>query len=508
MDICSYEVFISYKRNTAKDFALHLKSGLEEEQINAFLDIVYIPKKFKGVTEWRKFRDTAILKSEVFLLIITDGIERSHEVAEELSSARQRGMECIFLIHEGLNQRIEISLRNETINLGDFNQTKFETSEDLLRRVLRILREPQNTFSLKEKAIASLNDTIKDKGKKSLIDRLRDKAVSTEEIVGRLEDYEVDFLRGNWFLKKKNYEKSLLLYDRALALKPDFVACIIQKGVLLEFMGKSEEAMVWFDKSIEITPTWEAFAFKGTLLNSLGRHEQAVNCYDKSIELKPTDSIFFNKGVALGVLGKRLEAIGSYEKAIEINPKSRESWNNKGFELYLLGKHNESIDCCNKVIEIEPAASVWSLRGLNFMFLNEMEEAKRCFDEAWKIERFPFAMVGLSEIHLLSGDAERGLEEARNALNLSTVVNTRILAWFLCIIGYYLTTANETAEMETKRLVDYLKVDRNIKLNEKDVSLLIPLIETKLGKQYKTRLLRLNLLLKKEISMEEYLEVT
>jgi hypothetical protein len=69
MATCTYKVFISYKRKTGEDFALHLREGLEEEQIRAFLDIRDIPKKFKGTTEWWKFRDRAILHSEVFLLV-------------------------------------------------------------------------------------------------------------------------------------------------------------------------------------------------------------------------------------------------------------------------------------------------------------------------------------------------------------------------------------------------------------------------------------------------------
>jgi hypothetical protein len=213
-----YKVFISYKRKTGEDFALHLKEGLDAEQISAFLDIKDIPRKLRGMSEWRKFRDKAISQSETFLLIITDGIETSSEVIKELTYANEKNIECVFFRHEGLQPKIVLNLGGRKINLANFNQTEFGTKEDLLRKALRILRETSRADTLREKVIPANSPVFARQNKGGLIGELLKKAVSTEEIVGKLEDHEVDFLRGRWFFSNKDYDKALTLFDRARAI--------------------------------------------------------------------------------------------------------------------------------------------------------------------------------------------------------------------------------------------------------------------------------------------------
>lgn len=138
----AFKLFISYRRDTGRDFAVHLREGLERERIPAFLDIIDIPRKFKGKEEWAKFRDNAILESEIFLLIITDGIENSMEVLKEIALARGKDdMSFVYLRHQGLRPDIVLDLKSEKLELGNFNQIEFETKEDLLRKVLRSLEE-------------------------------------------------------------------------------------------------------------------------------------------------------------------------------------------------------------------------------------------------------------------------------------------------------------------------------------------------------------------------------
>jgi hypothetical protein len=139
----TYKVFISYKRKTGEDFALHLKDGLEAEGIRAFLDIKDIPKIFKEHDEWWKHRDNALGNSEVFLLIITDGIETSREVSKEISLATTNKMNCIYFRHMALQPHIVVNLGNTKLDLGDLNQIEFDTKEDLLRKALRYLSMPR-----------------------------------------------------------------------------------------------------------------------------------------------------------------------------------------------------------------------------------------------------------------------------------------------------------------------------------------------------------------------------
>jgi len=503
----TYRVFISYKRRTGEDFARHLKEGLEAERISAFLDIKDIPKKFKGMSEWWRIRDEAISQSEVFLLIITDGIETSPEVAKELEYAcAQKNIEFVFLRHKGLQPQIMMDLGEKRLNLKDFEQTEFETKEDLLRQALRILRETPIIGKLREKTIPVTSSAFSEgKGAKGFAEELLKKAVSTEEIVGRLEDYEVDFLRGRWFSKNKNYEKALTHFDRVLALKPDFLPCMIEKSIALEALGKHDEAITWLDKAIELKPTFIAFALKGTILDSLKRYEQAIDSYDRAMELGSSAYVYYNKGVALDSLGRYSEAITCYEKAIEMDPSDASYWHNKAFALFKVKRFQEVVPYCDKALEITPTAPSWLLKGLAYAYLGKMNEAKGCFEEALKIEMVPVALIYLSETLLIIGDWREGLATADKAFYFSKTPNERAFSWFLRIAACYLGKETKKALNETKLFVDFLRLEKGVKIGD-DVSLMIPTIEKKLEEENKSTMLSLVSLLKKEIGLEDFLK--
>ena len=135
-----YKVFIAYRRDTGLDFAEHLRSGLERERISAFLDLVDIPKEFKGKQTWIKTRNDAIKKSEKFLLIVTHGVETSRELIKEIQIARDSDRTFLVYRYHTLNPQITIKLENEIMDLGDFQQIGFDSKEDLLRKVLTALR--------------------------------------------------------------------------------------------------------------------------------------------------------------------------------------------------------------------------------------------------------------------------------------------------------------------------------------------------------------------------------
>jgi len=128
-----FDVFICYKKSSAKDFADHLKSGLEELGLHSFIDSKDIPQMVTGKVEWAQIRDRALEESRVFILIITPGFDLSPEVIREIDLARQMNKECIYFRHRNLGREIILNLQTERVNLGKQEQVSFETKEELLR---------------------------------------------------------------------------------------------------------------------------------------------------------------------------------------------------------------------------------------------------------------------------------------------------------------------------------------------------------------------------------------
>jgi hypothetical protein len=133
-------VFICHKKSSGKDFAEHLKAGLEELGYHSFLDSKDIPKVTNGRLEWIEIRDQALKESYTFILIITPGFDLSQEVKNELKIARTLGnKQFLYFRHRDLGRKIIVDLEDEKVDLGRQEQVSFETKEELLRLAHGIL---------------------------------------------------------------------------------------------------------------------------------------------------------------------------------------------------------------------------------------------------------------------------------------------------------------------------------------------------------------------------------
>ena len=70
------------------------------------------------------------------------------------------------------------------------------------------------------------------------------------------------------------------------------------EGVSLYNQGRYSEAIIEFERSLEIDPAnKEAWLYKGLSLDDLGRYPEALICYDTAIAIDPYYVIpWYNKG--------------------------------------------------------------------------------------------------------------------------------------------------------------------------------------------------------------------
>jgi Flp pilus assembly protein TadD/uncharacterized protein YrzB (UPF0473 family) len=128
------------------------------------------------------------------------------------------------------------------------------------------------------------------------------------------------------------------------------------RGVALEKMGRSEEAVECFDKAIMDRPndSWAWFN-KGVSLHRMGMMGEAMKCYDKALAIEPNDpDVLSNKGIALRSLGKTEEAIECYLTALKYAPKDAGIWSNLGVTYRVLGRTKDALDCYARALAINP----------------------------------------------------------------------------------------------------------------------------------------------------------
>jgi tetratricopeptide (TPR) repeat protein len=128
------------------------------------------------------------------------------------------------------------------------------------------------------------------------------------------------------------------------------------RGVALEKMGRSEEAVECFDKAILDRPddSWAWFN-KGVSLHRMGIMGEAMKCYDRALAIEPNDpDVLSNKGIALRSLGKTEEAIECYLTALKYAPKDAGIWSNLGVTYRVLGRTKDALDCYARALAINP----------------------------------------------------------------------------------------------------------------------------------------------------------
>jgi len=175
-----FDIFLCHKKSSGKDFADHMKAGLEELGYHTFLDSKDIPKMTDGVQEWIQIRDRALSESKVFILLITPGFDLSAEVLNEIRLAREiGGKKFLYFRHRDLGRKIILNLEGEKVDLGRQEQVSFENKEELLRLASGILLQNKDLFN------ASLTPQKMGQKKEENKDELVTCAMCSKEIKGQ-----------------------------------------------------------------------------------------------------------------------------------------------------------------------------------------------------------------------------------------------------------------------------------------------------------------------------------
>ncbi|MDQ3853877.1 MAG: tetratricopeptide repeat protein [Thermoproteota archaeon] len=75
-------------------------------------------------------------------------------------------------------------------------------------------------------------------------------------------------------------------YDRVLAIDPNHVGALNNKGIALFHLGRIEEAISYSDRALAIHPNLlDALTNKANALLNLGRYEEAIEHYDRALAI-------------------------------------------------------------------------------------------------------------------------------------------------------------------------------------------------------------------------------
>jgi len=178
------------------------------------------------------------------------------------------------------------------------------------------------------------------------------------------------FNQGQNSHEKGELTASILLYDKALSILPQFPEAELQRGNALVSLGRLDDAEKSFRRAVEYRGDWTlALANLGSVLVGSGKNAEAEQFLLKAIALdnlnfpaysalaelrlntkakpdilrdllskikiltekaRPTASIWAARGALENSLGDRKSAKSSFEKALELDPKNQYALTEKG----------------------------------------------------------------------------------------------------------------------------------------------------------------------------------
>jgi tetratricopeptide (TPR) repeat protein len=174
-------------------------------------------------------------------------------------------------------------------------------------------------------------------------------------------------------------------YERALALKADYVEALSNLGNLRLMQGRGEEAIGLHKRALAHNPDYaEGQMNLGNALRELGKPGEAVARYERAIALRPDyPEALSNLGNALHDLGKLAEARGSYERALALRPDFAEARGNLGNVLHEMGELDAAARELERAIALRPDyAEAQNGLGLVLDKKGDYAKAIACFERA------------------------------------------------------------------------------------------------------------------------------
>jgi len=159
--------------------------------------------------------------------------------------------------------------------------------------------------------------------------------------------------------KQDRLEAAAELYQRILAVAPDYPDAWHFRGVVVFRVGRLEEAETLIQRAIDLAPDYpDAHNNLGNVLQHQKRYEEAIGCHERAIALRPDYAEAHNNlGNVLRRQKRYQEAVGCHERAIALQPDLAEAYHN-------LGQAYEALDQIDGALTAYRQASL--LRPYNF----------------------------------------------------------------------------------------------------------------------------------------------
>lgn len=192
-------------------------------------------------------------------------------------------------------------------------------------------------------------------------------------------------------LLERNFEAAVTHYSAALKYDPSTIEAYNGRGQAYMELRKFPEAYSDFDNAIKTgLSSPKLFLNRGKCLVIIGQPEKAIPDLSKSLQLEPkSPEAHYFRAVANDKMNQTEAALKDYAAALQLNPNYVEAMVNRG-QIYFKGQ------------QYGPA-------------IEDFSKALAISTDAVK----PMILINRANAHLMSGDREKALEDANQAVTIN-----------------------------------------------------------------------------------------
>ena len=238
------------------------------------------------------------------------------------------------------------------------------------------------------------------------IENLKEKytrATSQDEkdtIIKQINDADNEFLanykieEGNKLYYSQSYDEAIEMYNESLEIVQS-AAAYNNIGLAHDYKLQHDQSVLYYDKAIELNPQYvDAYNNRGEVYAGLGQNDKAIEDFNKAVELNPKDyRAYYNLGYIYDGLEQKELSIKNYNKTVELNPINHDAYYNLGKDYADLKQYEQAIEAFSKFLEIQPKDFGmkddfgYNNRGKAYIALGEYDKAIQDFNEV--IKQYP-----------------------------------------------------------------------------------------------------------------------
>jgi tetratricopeptide (TPR) repeat protein len=235
--------------------------------------------------------------------------------------------------------------------------------------------------------------------------------------------------RGNAYARQSDFDRAIVDFTQALELNAASseantavrAGLYRRRALAHSRANKVDLAIADYTEAIRLEPrNIEALANRGLAYSQKNEYDQAIADYTEALKINPRDeAILYNRGNAHYCKAEYDLAVADYSEVVRLDPKHAWAFGNRGKAHALRGEHNKAILDFTRVLQLDPAniKALWD-RALAYTDVNQHDRAIVDYTEAIRQQPSAGLYVDRGLAHANRNRLEEAVADFTEALSL------------------------------------------------------------------------------------------